>query len=196
MKHTRKEFADLCGLTPGNLSNRIKAGKVIVENDKIDDKNSQNAYFITRQQQRRPNAGAKRKNAMVIKPHKLDVDKVKAQTKLFELDQEKREAEIDWKKQQAAVMKLKAGRILGEYIPSDQVRVLFTQHFRSLSLTIKDMIDQYIVRISQKANLKTNDVAELRKEMVAGINKAMERAQLMTEKDLQSASADKDKAAA
>lgn len=196
MKHKRKEFAALCGLTPGNLSNYIKAGKVVIVNGLIDDKTEQNAYFLSRRQQQPPNKGVAkppRKNAMTIKqPNKLDVDKAKEQIASYKLDQEKKAADIALRNQQAKLMQLKQGKILGEYIPTDMVRLLFNQHFRSLSLTLKDGIDQFITRIAQKAKMGQNDIAELRKSMIEMLNKSIDRANMITDREIETqASSDK-----
>lgn len=196
MKITRKEFALKCGITQGNLTNCITRNHVILDDNMVDLDNEQNAYFLEKRQQKKPNKGVK------VKPGKksekgsmLTVEKAKIQNASLLIDQQRKKADSDYKQAQARMLALKEGKILGEYFQKDLVRQMFTQHFRSLIITVKDGIDRFIIDYAKKYKLKQNDVAQLRKDMVNMLNKSVERAALMTDKELETLS-HKDKAAA
>lgn len=53
--YTRKEFSELCGMTPGNLSNYVKRGHVLPNaDDMIDTSEMKNAYFFEKRRSMPP----------------------------------------------------------------------------------------------------------------------------------------------
>lgn len=186
---TKKEFSTQCGLRTKELSVYIQRGKVIVEGEMIDDDNEINRGFRTRclnkpkkqvepitksqiipsveqstQPKNRENEAFPRENTTVT-------DRA---LKKMDLDAEKKQKEIERLDQEMRLARLQEEKFLGKLIPTDMVKNLFAQHFKSVTLTFKQAADLIAIEFGKKAKIARNDQAELRGTMVTIINRAIE----------------------
>jgi len=161
MIHSNKEFAAICGLKTKDLSNYIKRGKVVSINKKIDDQLPENAEFLEKYQAK---AGAvhidvKEKKFTKAEQSKAQeyINKQEAKAKRVEeysvLNQKKRQLETEQLTESIQLLKLKKEKQEGYLIPTSLVRDLFTQHFRSVTISFQQGAENLIVEISKKKSL-------------------------------------------
>ena len=190
--HSKKDFAELCGLPTKNLATYIGRGKVVIgEGDLIDDKNSINKIFLA---QRKSKASeqqvinhikkyptAKEKEDPAIPPSSDDdegdelggrihiagkMDTAKALEKLAYFRAEKTERET-------IRLDLDIQKKRGEVIPSDMVKPIFVRHNQFILTNFKNATDDILARFAKYKELEPEYVAELRGEMIAVINRAV-----------------------
>ncbi|HEV8512295.1 MAG TPA: hypothetical protein VGQ59_03430 [Cyclobacteriaceae bacterium] len=186
---TKKEFSELCGIRTKDLSVYIQRKKVIVNNEMIDDTNEINRGFRTRclnKPKRQVEPVAKSEFISVAisqaQPKNLENDEFSRQNttvtdralKKMDLDAEKKQKEIERLDQEMRIARLQEEKFLGKLIPTDLVKNLFAQHFKSVTLTFKQAADLIAIEFGKKAKIARNDQAELRGQMVTIINRAIE----------------------
>lgn len=169
--HSKKEFAELCGITTRYLSIYIKRKKVMVtEAGLIDDAVPQNSMFL-------------KSRARKIKPKKEkdappDAAKVERETDLKELmamEKESKRLAMESKRKEQTLLDAKIQKMHGQLMPTDLVKILFAQHFREVSTSFKQGIDGILSEIGKKARLNGNQVAEIRATMVKIINECVNK---------------------
>lgn len=100
------------------------------------------------------------------------------------LDRKKREIEIEKMQRETHLLSLQQDKLAGKLIPTDMVKGLFAQHFKSVVMTFKQGIDQIVTEFSKKSKLNRNETAELKGQMIRIINKSVEEAIHVSKKDL------------
>jgi hypothetical protein len=186
---TKKEFSAQCGLRTKELSVYIQRGKVIVEGEMIDEENEINRGFRTRclnkpKRQVEPSSKSEitlpdarqapsknRENDEFSRQNTTVTDRA---LKKMDLDAEKKQKEIERLDQEMRIARLQEEKFLGKLIPTDIVKNLFAQHFKSVTLTFKQAADLIAIEFGKKAKIARNDQAELRGQMVTIINRAIE----------------------
>lgn len=191
--HSKKDFAELCGLPTKNLATYIGRGKVIIsEGDLIDDKNPLNKIFL---QQRKTKASEQqiishiKKYPTVKEKEDSDnplpdeaagdedepggsihvagkMDTAKAIEKLAYFRAEKTERET-------IRLDLDIQKKRGEVIPSDMVKPIFVRHNQFILTNFKNATDDILARFAKYKELEPEYVAELRGEMIDVINRAV-----------------------
>lgn len=186
---SKKDFSDLCGIRTKMLSVYIQRGKVITDGDMIDDENEINRAFKTKR------LNSPKKNIEVIPksnvtpilqsaspPKKAENEEFSRQNtivtdralKKMDIDYEKKQKEIERLDQEMRLARLQEEKLLGKLIPTDMVKNLFAQHFKSVTLSFKQAADLIAVEFGKKAKIARNDQAELRGQLVTIINRAIE----------------------
>lgn len=190
MKHTRKQFCEICTIPSRHLSVLISRGTVVEKDKLFDDKNDKNASFIKKQQEKQAGnekepvkkesppepifiteekekeistPGTERKNKPVILSQ-YDLEK-----KLKEADLEKKEVDI-------RVALLKEQKLMGEAIPTNLVKNVITVLSKSIVSSFKDGAENLLIQISKRKALTIDEVAELRGLLVNIINSANHKA--------------------
>lgn len=186
---SKKDFALSCGLKTNRLAIYIQRGKVIVEGEMIDDENEINRGFRTRCLNKpkrqvepviksqitplseQPAPSKNRENEAFPRENTTITDRA---LKKMDLDAEKKQKEIERLDQEMRLARLQEEKFLGKLIPTDMVKNLFAQHFKSVTLTFKQAADLIAIEFGKKAKIARNDQAELRGTMVTIINRAIE----------------------
>jgi hypothetical protein len=196
--HTKKQFAEICGMKTKTLSIYIGRDKVVVgKKNLIDDSLPANKEFMLKyadQNQAKIDPAVK-KSVAVITKGKVSKAKVPDQVAgdepveddesgLYTLEKRKKALDIEKITSEISLLQLKEAKIRGEVVPTDLVKIVFTQHSKSISTAFFNAADNLFVHISKKANLNRNDQAELRSGLVALINKAVEESVGMSKKML------------
>lgn len=190
--HSKKQFADLCGIATNNLSVQISRGKVIVVNELIDDTLEKNKAFLEKRSSKKPNnsnqntlletntsklvveSGIKppqNSNELIIPSESQSYTESERQLKY--LDTLKRAAEIE-------KLSLDVAKKKGEVIPSELVKPVFLQHNQSIVTEFKNVTDEVIRMFAKKKSLSVNEVAEITGELTSCINNAMNKATMAT----------------
>ena len=87
-------------------------------------------------------------------------------------------------KEDIEIAKLKREKMSGELIPTDLVKVLFASHFKSVTTTFHQAIENLISTISKRNNLDREQVAKIRGELTKIINDAIESSLSLSGKEL------------
>lgn len=192
MMVSKKEFAEGCGIKTNRLAIYIQRGKVIVSGEMIDDENEINQSFKTKRlNSPKKNNEATKSNVTPTEPSRAPSEKAENETfsrqntspssmqtdralKKMDIDYEKKQKEIERLDQEMRLARLQEEKLLGKLIPTDMVKNLFAQHFKSVTLTFKQAADLIAVEFGKKAKIARNDQAELRGQLVTIINRAIE----------------------
>lgn len=197
--YKQAEFAGKCGVSRAYLSVYKKRGYVIIgEDDMVDDANPINAQFLADCEQKAllkgekkvtpPGKSGAQQEKKAKKPSGTKEQKelhAKAGKKL-DLDSRKREIEIQKMQQESLQVSMKNEKMMGKIIPTDVVKALFAQHFRSVTVAFKQGADIIAVEFGKKAKLNRNDMAELKGSLIRVINKAVEESVEESRKSLNS----------
>ncbi len=185
MPYKKLEFANVCGLTPGNLYNYIKRGKVIVdaETDEIDVSLPTNKHFLEKRKARieankvaeyegeRPPAA--KINGVTIVPNPEGTDKHVKKDSLFNLEMDQKTLNLEKAKEEIELLKLKKEKAQGIVIPTDQVKMIFAQHSKSVTVAFYNGADNLLMKIAKMKGLNRNELAEIRGELIDIINLAV-----------------------
>lgn len=190
--HSKKQFADLCGIATNNLSVQIARGKVIVVNDLIDDTLEKNKSFFEKRASKKP-ANSNQSASIEINTSKITTESiVKPPQNLNELiapsenqsytESERQLKYLDTLKRAAEIEKLSldVAKKKGEVIPSELVKPVFLQHNQSIITEFKNVTDEVIRMFAKKKSLSVNEVAEITGELTSCINNAMNKATTAT----------------
>ena len=149
---SKTEFGKQCGLSPGNLSNYIARGQVIVIDNKIDISKIENIEFLD-----------KRKN------------KIEKTTQDRSQDYQLKEIEIAKKKKETRLLEIKEAKALGLVIPTEIVKILFTQHSKSILTAFDNAIDRILTKISKVKKLTNIERSKFRGELKTELNLAVDK---------------------
>ncbi len=149
---SKTEFGKQCGLSPGNLSNYIARGQVIVIDNKIDISKIENIEFLD-----------KRKN------------KIEKTTQDRSQDYQLKEIEIAKKKKETRLLGIKEAKALGLVIPTEIVKILFTQHSKSILTAFDNAIDRILTKISKVKKLTNIERSKFRGELKTELNLAVDK---------------------
>lgn len=158
---SKKEYADRCSMSPGNLSNYIKRGEVIVTDKKIDVSLPENIGFLDKRLKKTDKSHSDRSQEYQLKA--IEIEKKKKETSLLEL-----------KKQKA----------LGIVIPTDIVKILFTQHFKSILTEFDNSIDRILTKISKVKKLTNVERSKFRGELKVELNAAVDRSIIQSRRSI------------
>jgi uncharacterized protein YcgL (UPF0745 family) len=164
--YTRVEFAKLCGIESGNLSNVIKRGNVVLSGEFIDDSIAVNRQFMQKRAQLLARKGvpeAVSKHDKVGKPNLTDA---------HNLVDEKTQADIERIRTVTELNRLKIAKQEGENIPTELVMPLVAQFAHSMIGAFKNGMEAMLVEIGHKKKLTNAEMADLRKVLTATINRS------------------------
>lgn len=183
----RKEFAARCGMTQGNLSNYIQRGKVILEdNGLVDDQHPDNVLFASKRvgktSKLKPMKTAKGKKGKFTP----NTDRDKKLGERMKLESLKKTTEVERMQHEIALKELQFAKMSGKVIPTELVKRLFAQHFKSMTMAFKQAADLLLVEFGKKAKMNRNDIAEMKGALVTVINRAVEDGTKATGKTLAS----------
>ena len=84
-----------------------------------------------------------------------------------------KELDIEKKRQDIELTKLKIAKLRGEVIPTDLVNIIFKQHFKSVTTAFHQGADNFISTITKSLGISRGDGAGLRGELIYIINHAV-----------------------
>lgn len=189
---SKKDFAELCFTNTSDLSNYIRRGHVVYDEEKetIDSSDAKNAAFIVKRKQLQiqktaksvviPGADADELNSRTAKkktevtpkfdfpPEMLHSVKVSAET-----DTKIKAATLEKTENEIRLQQMKIEKQKGELIPTQLVKDLIAQHSKSITVSFRNGAENFLMDITKKAGLTIEQVAELRGKLVEIINIAV-----------------------
>lgn len=189
---TRKEFGVKCGIKSGDLSNYIKRGKVLVENDRIDDAALINAAFVDKalaNARKKPQKESENAVAPPAGDKPVATPKPKAKppkpdgnsdrfTERFDLETEKKKAEIKKLARETETAELKHEKWIGKLIPTDMVKSLFVHTIKNYTRNFKQDAEKIVQEFAKRTKMNRNDMADMKSQLVLAINHASENSDL------------------
>jgi len=195
-RYTRREFSDLCGIEAKALAVYVGRKKVILnENGEVDTALPMNLAFLEKRTGKTETPPVvpepqKKKNRIVTTPTpkepitirkeralrnkhgKTDEEKEQLNTN-FEIDNAIKRLELEKKEQEVELNKLKIAKLQGDVIPTELVKVVFSQHFKSVTNAFHQGADNFITEITKMLSLDREQMVKLRAELVEIINTAV-----------------------
>lgn len=187
---TKEEYCLRAGLRTNLLSIEVNRGKVVVREDGlIDGNNEKNILFIAK---RVAKGKAPADGTAVIAPVQVKEYIPRTPVRYDDPDEEVgglsvdangimelAESEKKYKHYQAMRTKLlselaqlEIDKQMGVLVPFEAVQMLFSEHSRSLTLSVRDGVEGLLTRIGARFGLTAQESADLRKEGLTTINKA------------------------
>jgi hypothetical protein len=102
-------------------------------------------------------------------------EKYNVETRIKNADLEKKEIDLQ-------IAKVKLAKTMGDVIPTDMVKDLFAQQFKSVTTSFHQAADNFIMDIAKRAGLKRDDIADLRGKLIEMINEGIVEAQIESKK--------------
>lgn len=151
--HPRKVFAKMCGLQPRELSVYASRGQVIIVKKQVDDMNPINAEF----RDKHVNNTEGKKIRIAIKEGPLTEDdkrKLKGVEEYSTLNKEKKQLETEVLRENIHLLRMKKEKMEGILIPTDLVKKIFEQHFRSVVISFQRGAENIIIEFSKKKSYR------------------------------------------
>ena len=193
-KFKKREFYEHCGVAKSYFYQYVKRGKIHVSADGlIDTDMPMNRDFMDSRirnkkskapevekvvqvvsiPETKPRKNTKQELAELAKRMKREDAADEAATRKYDLDRQIKEAELEAKEQQIELNRLKIAKLSGEVIPTSLVRVIFAQHFKSVTTAMHQGCDNFIMTISKVTGMKKKDMARMRGELIDIVNEAV-----------------------
>ncbi|MGB0881863.1 MAG: hypothetical protein ACPGSO_02840 [Vicingaceae bacterium] len=187
-KYTRREFYELCGVSKAYIANYIKRGKLILDKDGLlDTSNPYNEEFM----QKRVGVD---KNSIVVKEKQIkknetttkkrvnkgDLDNDINQreeavvTERYNLERQIKEAELKKKEEEIKKLQAQNAKLSGELIPTELVRVVFAQHFKSVTTAFHQGADNFIAIIKKQTEMTREQAANLKSDLIEIVNQSVD----------------------
>lgn len=193
---SKKEFAQACKQTTNWLSVYVKRKKIEVDGELIDTTKKINAEFLAKWQAKAGVDGpavVQKAPEQEKKPTSKgsstsssggDMEDLSETSTDDALTRAKKFAEWQLKNVSIRLAELDEQKKRGELIPTDQVKSIFGTHSRSITTAFKDASDLLVVKISQKKQMSLDEIADIKKELISAINKAVDSAVRVSKMEL------------
>lgn len=166
----------------------IKREKVFVTGDEdlIDESIPQNASFMAKRAAKVTKEKKVKEKKAKVPPAEPAIDPAILETKRaqHELDQRKKQLEIDKLAKENAVLGINLDKRSGLLIPTDLVKTLFAQHSKAIIASFHQGVDNLLVEISSRAKFSREEMAALRGKVKEIINDSVDRSVEETQKSL------------
>ncbi|MBC7486079.1 MAG: hypothetical protein H7282_04950 [Cytophagaceae bacterium] len=199
--YTRSQFADLCGIEKKNarayISTNIKRGRIVLSGELIDDELEVNKDFLARalvnaekreQPQQEESTNESAPGPKVSKPIYPDQPGKNLQkpntTGNMSIEKALKQQEFEKKQVETRILNIKEQKLIGEVIPTDLVKMLFTQHSQSITTEFNNSISDLVTLFAKRNGMNTNELAEMRGQIVVIINTAVDKAVNLSKKNI------------
>lgn len=173
--YKKADFAKLCGLTTGNLTNYITRKQVIMVDGLIDDQESKNKLFLEKRKPRENTTETSNPPASSSEGHVSETKKKgkKVETSdntWAELEKKKLELEILKKTEEVEKLKNQNAKQQGDVIPYALIPPLFEQQARSFATNFRNGLELMLTKVQKMADLDRDQMAKLKTEQLEIIN--------------------------
>ena len=189
-KYLRKDIVKMCGISQAYISVCIKRGALILnKNKEIDTEQPINQEFIdkrmlSKKQKENPSTEsppekqpAMGKGSLVVVSPSVSSDENEIiLKKKYGIDLEIKDIELKKKKQEVELKSIQLDKAKGKVIPTDLVKDVMSQQFKSVTIAFHQGADNFILKISKRVDLSADDRASLRNELIDIINESSSNA--------------------
>lgn len=191
--HLKADFAKMCGLTTGNLTNYIKRGKVILSGDYVDDTIPVNKDFLGKRIDKAEPAPPK---LHMLRPDPGEPEipdtgeddeggEAPGMENFFLLDKKYKAAQLKKVKVDTRLQELKEEKLRGELVPVELIKNLFRAYTQSIITANKDGIEELLINFSAEHRLRGDQLAALRGKVVGILNNSIDKSVAVAQKNLQ-----------
>ena len=176
-KYTKKEFADLCGMQSNNFAVYVKRGKIIVENDLIDDSNQKNLAFYKKYSQKviaRGEAPAELVSP-ISKPSRQKPEDSN-ENDYAALEKEKLKEQVEKLKNENNKLKLGNEKTVGKFVAVELVKGLIVQLSEAIHLAWENELEDYILKFASQNQLTREEITILKMEKNNSVNSSKVKA--------------------
>lgn len=202
--HTRKQFAELCGIDHSTSSGRgtigmaIKRGKIVLSGELIDDQFPENAEYLRKASAKSStenvvetvldNVSSTAKAPIIDTPERKQpkaptVTAPKGESG-YVLERQLKQQDLEKKQVETRLLNLREQKMLGEQMPTELVKKLIFEYNQSSITSQKDGYEDLLIIISKECNLNEIQLANLRRKMVDVVNTTVNKAIDMTKRNL------------
>lgn len=183
--YKRVDFAKMCGCGSNNLTTYFKRGKIIIDkNGLIDTGLKINKDFLEHRQLKmiaEDNAKNMKTEISETKKQRLQKSVSSDETTMasvnkYDLELHAKELEIKKKEQDIELGKIKIAKAMGKVIPTDLVKSIFAQHFKSVTTAFHQQAENLLDTVSKQTGMKREQLTTMRGELISIVNKAIEDA--------------------
>lgn len=199
--HTKKSFAEQCGMTTGNLSNNAARGKVVYSGDLVDDTIEPNKSFLTKWSEKNQVGKKEAPPDLValpppnVKNFKADPPAENPKTgkkrrdpaekgSLYQEQVKKMQLQNEMIVEQTEMIRLKREKTQGSQVPIDLVRPLLLQHNQSIITEAHNTLKRITRLFAKKHDLTLADQAEINTQWTPMVNEMIKKATALTQKSL------------
>lgn len=191
--YKQSEFAKLTGKSPGYISQYISRGKIIKSGKFIDSNVRENADFMLKWGAKdgdppvaKPAEEKKKSAAPVItiaapvrtkQPPDISSEPPAADSGgQYQMDLNKKEADLEYKEAQTRILMLKEAQLRGEQIPTELVKDMISLLSKSIISSYKESADAILIDISHRTKMSSENTAALKGKLITAINTAHDKA--------------------
>jgi len=196
-KYKQVEFAELCGIPRTSLPPYIKSGQVIVEDKEIDEGNAVNQMFLQKCRAKTllKKSNNSEQNTVETSNNSQENtisearNKVKNKRKgggsdygsiLIEMNELKNEKLLE----EIELLKKRNMKMDGESIPTELVRNLFSIYGKGITNAQQSFSENWLTKFSKLKGLSSSEMAEMRGQMIKGLNDIVIKAQAESKKQI------------
>jgi hypothetical protein len=151
----------------------VKPAKVKAVKEVVEEENEEVVVAAEPKPKRKP---ALHLNKMAPPSDEMYQMQFAKETQKYNVEIQKRELELKKTEQEVELNRLKIAKLSGEVIPTDLVKVVFGQHFKSVTTAFHQGADNFISTIAKRAGMDRKDMAVMRNELIEVVNKAVKDA--------------------
>ena len=202
--YSQSEFAKLIGKSNAYVSTYIRRGKILKSGDVIDSTVQENIDIMKKLGVHvdaingATSKRLKKTPTVTKKPQKIEKETSKIVVLdpqpsensggQYQLDLDKKEAELEFKQVQTRIKLIEEARLRGELIPVDLVSEMISKLSRSIITSYKDSMDKFLIEVNHRKKMSDKHSAELKGIMVDQINQAHDNAITEAIKELKNVS--------
>lgn len=182
------DLAILCGITQAAISFSKRKGEIVSNSSNLYDvENEKNAYFIKKQQAKRPHLKEKKatETTAINDAEELDLGDLTEES-IEALDKRKKILDNQKKELEIKLLQFKEEQTKGNLIPSGLVANLISHLSRTFGTTYADQIELFIIEFCHKHKLSSTVSAAMNGELKAMINTAHDKSIQSAKADLKS----------
>ncbi len=192
--YTRTEFCKLFEIDHGYLSTYIGRKKIILSGEFIDDAVQANADWIRKRKEKlgkkvilptmeTPKADLFTTETSKNTPTSND-SSAKSHTN-YDLDNEIKQLQAQKARQDIENMRLKNEKLQGKLMPTDLVKVLFSEYTQSNTTSFMDNMNQFLQKLFLKKDFSKEEQAQVRGDIKDMVNNSINAAVDATDKKLE-----------
>ena len=98
---------------------------------------------------------------------------IQKQVHNYNLDKQIKEAELEKKEQEIELNRLKIAKLSGEVIPTELVKNIFAQHFKSVTTAFHQGADNFIMTIAKMTGMNRDEMGKIRGQLIEIVNESV-----------------------
>ena len=195
MKYTRAEFSEKTKIEDKNITVYLLRRKLVLNaSGEIDDADPVNFMFLQKRMsklERKVVGNPPKKKEEKAKPEpakKPQNEEISRQNtnrnELLEMDKEKGKLDLNQRRNVIQMQELELAKKRGELIPTEIVRKLVIQQSEGTKIAYTEACENLIVILSQKKQMTSDEVSDIRKQFMAIVNSAIDTSIEITKRNM------------